>query len=529
MSPPSSPPGHARPILVGATAAGALTGLAVAPGGVGPLAWVALVPLLAVLRAATRRLAMVSAIVYATVGGLVGVSPWLSRATAAYFALSPWRAAAYILPSVAAVSAAHGALLGTLLLARPRGLRSWVVLWYGAAWVCWEAVRMFVFPYYPAAVLGLSQWDTLPILQISSVCGIAGVTFVIVAVNAGLAALVEHSTASLGSRAKAAATSVLLVIAGLSWGYLRLNAANTDGQPAGTKIVAIDIGATQSAPNALDQYLAASLDHATARPALMIWPESALTTDIEHDRVAWAKLSAFVASTGMPLLAGGPGARRTSERRLARFNSAHLLQPGHGLQSYHKRQLVPFAERWPSILSSPPPDLSSLEPGRETTVFRVGDVSFGVLICFEIADSRGARTLASGGAAFIVNPTNDAWFYRSGAPHLPWAVARAVETGLPVVRAANAGVSAVFDPFGREIAAGSSAGLPSVLAVSLPAAAPSFYSRTGDWFLLICLALVLTGTWRAGFGVVSGPRAPATEGGTPGPTHRDHSAPSPHH
>ncbi|TMJ93391.1 MAG: hypothetical protein E6G67_12545 [Actinobacteria bacterium] len=158
------------------------------------------------------------------------------------------------------------------------------------------------------------------------------------------------------------------------------------------------------------------------------------------------------------------------------------------MQSYHKRYLVPFAERWPSILGNPPSDLASLEPGRETTVLHVGDISFGVLICFEIADSRGARTLASRGAGFIVNLTNDAWFYRSSAPHVPWAVARAVETGIPVVRAANAGVSAVFDRFGRKVATGPSAGLPSVLAVSLPAAAPTVYSRTGDWFLVICLA-----------------------------------------
>jgi len=527
MSPPSSPQGHARLVLVGATLAGALTGLAVAPGGVGPLAWVALVPLLAVLRAATRRLAMVGAIVYATVGGLVGVSPWLSRATAAYFALSAWRAVAYILPSVAAVSAAHGALLGALLLARPRGLGAWAVLWYGATWACWEAVRTFVFPYYPAAVLGLSQWDALPILQIASACGIAGVTFVIVTANAGLAALVEHSTVNLGSRARAAATSVVLAIAALGWGYLRLSAAGTEGQPAGAAIVAVDIGAMQPAPSALDQYLAASSTRATARPALIIWPESALTTDIEHDRVAWAKLSGFVASTGTPLLAGGPGARRTSGR-LARFNSAHLLQPGHGLQSYHKRSLVPFAERWPSILSSPPPDLVSLEPGRETPVFHVGDLSFGVLICFEIADSRGARTLARRGAGFIVNPTNDAWFYRSSAPHLPWAVSRAVETGLPVVRAANAGVSAVFDRFGRKVAAGPSAGLPSVLAVSLPAAAPTLYSRTGDWFLVVCLAWVVAGV--GGVRVRRSPvRTAATAGGTPPRTHRGRSTPSPPH
>jgi apolipoprotein N-acyltransferase len=266
-------------------------------------------------------------------------------------------------------------------------------------------------------------------------------------------------------------------------------------QSGGVEVVAIDIGATQPAPNALDQYLAASSDRAAARPALIIWPESALTTDIEHDRVAWAKLTAFVASTGTPLLAGGPGARRTSRRLLARFNSAHLLDPGRGLQSYHKRYLVPFAERWPSILGDPPSELASLEPGRETTVLHAGDISFGVLICFEIADSRGARTLASRGARFIVNLTNDAWFYRSSAPHIPWAVVRAVETGIPVVRAANAGVSAVFDRFGRTVATGPSAGLPSVLAVSLPAAAPHG----------------------------------ATARGTPRRTHRGRSAPSPSH
>ena len=514
---------------MGAALAGGLSGLAVAPGGIGSLAWVALVPLFAVLGAPTHRLTVIGAITYATVGGLVGMAPWLTRASAAYFDLSAWRATGYMLPSVVVVSAAHGALLGLLLLARPRGLRPWTVLWYGAVWVCWEATRMLVFPYYPAAVLGLSQWDALPIMQISSVCGISGVTFVIAAFNAGLAALVAQSTASRSDRAKAAVTGVVLVAAALGWGYSRLRAASPERQPASAQIVAVDIGARRPLPDALDQYLAASSDRVAPRPALMIWPESALTTDIEHDPVAWARLSAFVASTGTPLLAGGPGARRTSARQVARFNSAHLLQPGRGLQSYHKRYLVPFAERWPSILGSPPPELESIEPGRETPVFHVGDLSFGVLICFEIADSVGARTLANRGAGLIVNPTNDAWFYGSSAPHLPWAVVRAVETGVAVVRAANAGVSAVFDPFGREVAAGRSAGLPSALAAALPAAVPTVYARTGDWFLVVSLALVVTGMWGARRAALSGPHDAATAGGTPPRTHRGRSTPSPPH
>ena len=74
-----------------------------------------------------------------------------------------------------------------------------------------------------------------------------------------------------------------------------------------------------------------------------------------------------------------------------------------------------------------------------------------------------------------------------------------------MVRAANAGVSAVFDRFGRKVAAGPSAGLPSVLAVSLPAAAPTLYSRTGDWFLVLCLAWVVTGVGGGRVRRVTGP------------------------
>jgi apolipoprotein N-acyltransferase len=117
-----------------------------------------------------------------------------------------------------------------------------------------------------------------------------------------------------------------------------------------------------------------------------------------------------------------------------------------------------------------------------------------VLICFEITDARDASTLARQGAHFIVNPTNDVWF--SGlAPHVPWAAVRAVETGVPVVRAANAGVSAVFDRFGRRLAM-SDATAPALLASTVPAGQPTLYTRGGNFFLGACVATVIVGAIR---------------------------------
>src|SRR5207245_3275046 len=142
------------------------------------------------------------------------------------------------------------------------------------------------------------------------------------------------------------------------------------------------------------RYLAATETVAARRPALVLWPESALTRDIEHDRIAWGRLSAFIEAHGMALLSGGSTLVRSADGGLARFNSAHLLVPGHGMQSYHKRGLVAFAEHWPVFLGSPPAQVESLEAGREATIFHLGDVAFGVLVCFEIPDAAAARARA---------------------------------------------------------------------------------------------------------------------------------------
>ena len=500
-----------------AAVAGVLTVISLSPRSLGWVAWIALVPLFAGLGGASRRATVASAIAYTVVFALVGLEPWFARSTSAYFDLSLRRSVAFTAPPLALLAVVHGTLLGVLFLARPRRAGPFDVVWCAALWTCWEFVRTLLLPYYPAAFVGLSQHATIPALQLASVTGAAGISFVIVAFNVGVAAIL--SPARSGRRALAALTGIVLAGATVGWGALRVRAVPL-AEASGPRVVAVDIEAARGSQSTLASYLAASRAAATRAPALIVWPESALASDVEHDRDTWAKLSGFVDATGVPLLAGGPASARRERSGVAHYNAAHLVVPGAGMRSYYKRGLVPFAETWPAFatrfLGEPPPDLVSLDAGHEPTVFALGDVPFGVLICFEVTSADAARTLAAAGARFLVNLTPDAWFADAGRPpHLPWAAVRAVETGLPLLRAANAGPSVLYDRFGRALARATHAGGPELLAARIPDAAPTIYARMGDVFLAACLALILAGIVPALFSAPAGTRSRTH----PAPTH----------
>jgi apolipoprotein N-acyltransferase len=494
--------------LVGAVVAGALGVVALSSRGLGALAWVALVPLFLALDTAGPGPTLAVVIVYALVLGVGSLGPWLSHAAAPYFGIGRPAALGYAGGFLVAIFALHGAVLGLLLLPRPRRVGPWQVVWCAAAWACWDAGRTALWPRFPGGVLALSQHDAVPILQAASVAGIGGITFLVVAVNVALAALLAPSAASVQRRALTAAVGIGVAAIAVVWGVTRVQSEAVDSS-SGPRVVMVDVDATERAASTIERYLVASESALAAHPALLVWPESALPTDVEHDRAAFATLTAFVAEHATPLLAGGPGAAPGDGRVVLHFNSAHLFRPGQGLRSYHKRGLVPFAERWPAILGAPPPDLASLDPGRDATVFPLDGGGFGVLICFEITDAGAARALVRAGARFIVNLSNDAWFV--DPPHLPWAALRAVETGVPVLRAANAGTSALFDRFGRPVAMSRPRGVTATLTVTVPPAAPSPYVRHGDVFLGACGAVLLAGFLRA----LLARRDAATGGGTP--------------
>jgi apolipoprotein N-acyltransferase len=183
----------------GAAAAGLLSIVALGASGGGWLAWGALVPLFLALRGTAGRTTIALVIVYSLVFGVGNTGAWLLPAAAAYFDLGSGRAVAYILPVLVLFCAAHGLVLGLVLRIGPRRAGAASVVWIAAVWAVWESIRLHVFPYYPASVLALSQPPGAPALQVASLGGVAAVTFVLVACNAGLAGLLSRREAA-GSR-----------------------------------------------------------------------------------------------------------------------------------------------------------------------------------------------------------------------------------------------------------------------------------------------------------------------------------------
>jgi apolipoprotein N-acyltransferase len=159
---------------------------------------------------------------------------------------------------------------------------------------------------------------------------------------------------------------------------------------------------------------------------------------------------------------------------------------------------VPFGEYVPYqtvlfFVSQVVQAVGAMEAGTEATVFALPGGRFGVLVCYEGIFPPVARAMVRGGADFLVNVTNDAWYGPTSAPaqHLAQGVFRAIENRVPIVRAANTGISALIASDGRIAWQGP---LDEMLWHAGEIAWPGVrtaYSRAGDVFVWGCVALVL--------------------------------------
>ena len=203
---------------------------------------------------------------------------------------------------------------------------------------------------------------------------------------------------------------------------------------------------------------------------------------------------------GSALLAGGDWVED------GRYHNAAALYSGtNAVQLYAKQHLVPFGEyipfdKWIPALQKLSPIGVSLWPG-EAKVFRLKDFALAPIICYEDTDPTLSRAAARLGAQAIVLITNDSWFSFSNeaVQHASQAVLRAIETGLPVIRVGNSGVTGVIDGTGRARWLSDGDGKMLVDApgtmvetVQLPASPVlTPYSRVGDWPLLALFAIAL--------------------------------------
>jgi apolipoprotein N-acyltransferase len=298
----------------------------------------------------------------------------------------------------------------------------------------------------------------------------------------------------------------LVPLAGVyAYGTLRLSdASNTFVPDVRLRIVQAAIDQRQKSSSNLREanvarHLALSVDTPGFESVThTIWPETAVPFLLEYYQ-DWRLAVSAAAPSGGVLITGALRGRIEAETLTALWNSLIAVGPGGAIVgTSDKFHLVPFGEYVPlrrflpflNKITSGDTDFSAA-PGPKTMRLP-GLPPVGTLICYEVIFP-GAVLDRADRPEWLINLTNDGWFGISTGPYQHFAAARlrSVEEGVPLVRAANTGISAVIDPYGRVV---DSLGLgrSGVLDASLPRPLPdlTLYARFGDWSFFALAAAV---------------------------------------
>jgi apolipoprotein N-acyltransferase len=513
--------------LILAALSGGLLSVAFPTTGIWLIAWVALVPLLWVLKDARPR----EALLIGWVAGLVHfltVLFWMMNTLTRYGGLS-YPLSFGVLVLLSAYLALYVAVFAWAVVALPGGDRSLRWLVTPCAWVTVELARAHALGGFPWANLGYTQYSVLPIIQIADITGVYGVAFLVVLLNSTAFELLEnlslarrigpvrHPT-TVGNLRLLVSTGLVLTLV-LGYGAWTLSRPERTVQPDSAELpfallqgnIPQDIKWSkkfQQETVNLYAVLAGEVSRAPGpTPKLIVWPETAAPFYFEDDGPLLKQVQDLARQTKAYHLVGAPAYEKL-DGEIVSYNRAYLIDPdGRMVGHYDKIHLVPFGEYVPfsSVLffvGQMAQGIGTFYAGDEYTVFEIPQGRFGTLICFEVIFPNLVRKFVKGGAQFLVNITNDAWFGRSAASsqHLSMAAFRAVENRVPLIRAANTGITAVVDPFGR-IRESTDLFVRTYVTdtIAVKSEAWAVYSAVGDLFAYLCVVAVLV---VAGFGAV---------------------------
>lgn len=480
----------------------ALTGILLAFSfpmpGLSLLAWIAFIPLLlACSRKNPKR-----AFRLGFTGGLVGyggILYWINIVVTAYGHL-PWPVSVLLYLALCAYLALYPAV--TLYLVRrgeERGISPLVS--FPLLWVGFEYIRGFLLTGFPWAALGYSQYRMLPLIQSADLFGVYGISFLIALSNIVIYRIIRGAVVKDTIRypVKSVLLLVVLLAASLAYGWRQLNAAD-EGRPLKVALIQGNINQDIKWNPAFQEttvsiYERLSKQACTSGADLVVWPESAAPFFFQDEPAYAERIKGVARATRSCVIFGSPAFER-SENRMHYLNSAFLLSPtGETLGRSDKIHLVPFGEYVPMANFLPfvnkiVAGIGDFSPGANITALNTGKGEVGILVCFEGIFPELARGYVRAGSQLLVNITNDAWFGRSSAPyqHLSMTVFRAVENRVPLVRAANTGISAIIDAKGRitgqtELFTETFLNGEVRLAPGKPG---SFYTRYGDLFAWFC-------------------------------------------
>ena len=382
-----------------------------------------------------------------------------------------------------------------------------------------EWLRGNVFTGFPWNNFGMSLGGNLYLAQIASVVGLYGLTSIAIAIFAAPATVVDGR----GGLSRAFAIACI-ALAGLGFfGAWRLSGPLPASVP-GVKLRLVQPNVVkdnkfrpENKDRLISDYLALS-DTATSPKSTgvadathLVWPESSFPFILSAEPQVLSRIGGILSqSTVLVTGAARLGEKAAGEKRAPVYNSMQVVVAGGVIQqSYDKVHLAPFGEYVPfahllETVGLRQFTLSSFTPGSRRKLLNVpGLPPVAPLICYEAIFSGEVTPEGSEGGGprpgLLLNITDDSWFGRTPGPyqHLAQARLRSIEEGLPLVRDAGSGISAVIDPYGRiqnSLPLGVAGVLDSALPVALPPTPFAKFPMTGPvtiWLLILFSALML--------------------------------------
>ena len=411
-----------------------------------------------------------------------------------------------------------------------------------ASWWCvLEWIRTWIFTGFPWNLMAVSQWQEYPIIQIASVTGIYGISFIIIYFNIACGDTILRFVSSFkdfgkrGLRPFSLYLAILLITLVFLYGVIQIktiqmNNKTDDNVILKAGIVEGDIPQcrfynVEQAYYALSTYIDLSKKILLFKPDVLIWPESAAPQPLRGRGYMSEKyryeLGELIKEFKTPILLGSTDfgfGESAKDGILPVYNSALYIDgKGKVVDKYNKIHIVPWGEYTPGENTFPFKYIypwikktfgmgRSLSPGVRNTVFCLKkDVYAGVLICYEDIYPKVAREHVLAGTNLLILITNDAWYPTSDEPeqHLAQAVFRAVENGRTMIRVGNCTGSCVIQPTGAitdslfhkvdkrtgnlipdPTKRGSGAAIFNVEILKKPKL--TFYTKYGNVFILLC-------------------------------------------
>nr|WP_254063035.1 apolipoprotein N-acyltransferase [Caulobacter sp. S45] len=430
---------------------------------------------------------------------------WVAEAFFVDAAAHGWQAPLAVLFTAGGIGVFWGGAGLVYRLIAPRG--AWRILTFAAVWSSFEWLRGHVLTGFPWDLPGETWRAGSAMSQGASLIGAYGMTFLTVAIGATPIVLADRDRPKSSAAALAAAALAL----GVLWGYGAMRLAVPLPADTSVRLRIVQPGLKEEPVwtealfrQRFDRFMRLSAWPAARTPDVVIWPEGAIPAPFNTYLAEGTWTEAELASAfrpGQTLLNGGYRFSGPESAQKA-YNSLLMMrrtQTGfRALAVYDKYRLVPFGEFLPfpglfSLLH-----LSSLVQNGEP--FSPGPVPAPVsipgvprmqpLICYESLFP-GFTSSIGGRPDWIVNVSDDAWFGQTTGPlqHLNLASYRAIEEGLPLIRATPTGVSAVVDAYGR-VRARLGLGRQGIIDTALPGRlAPTPYSKLRE--LPFCVLLLL--------------------------------------